>query len=357
MLLKSLPAYPFLTREKQLHKALSDLENEKEIKEELFNKKLLLKLLKLKKSEKFIKIIGGYSNETYQIDDLVLRFPKLNNPLVRNLSVEIYNLQIAYDLKLSPLLVIAYYCKHNLLVTQFIRQYRFLTPEDLDVKKIKSIAELVKKLHYCGKIFKKNPETPLAFVNSTSKTFAKIKIILNNTDNIILNKINLIKNILASFNATELPSHGDLHHGNIIELHNQLQLVDWEVASMEDPAYDIARLFYVSDINEENRRIFLCHYKQVGENVLSEKDIECLMQRIRLYIPINFISIVFWARFAIQFSEDSHQRKLLEETISTFNEKALQTLNSINLNQFQNENFLATHQSLLFKSRPYRHLN
>ncbi|MES2141300.1 MAG: phosphotransferase [Pseudomonadota bacterium] len=351
-MLTNLPPPHFsIAQKKQLHTALLDLGREKEIEEKLLNKKLFMQLLdwKLNRNfEKFIKIIGGYSNQTYQIDDLVLRFPKLINPLVRNLSIEVYNLQIAHTLNFTPLEIIGYYSKHNLLITQFIPQYRSLTQDDFkNPKKIIATAKLVKKLHYCTKKFKKNLETPLAFVNNTSESFKKIKTILKKEDDGILNKINIIKAILASFEVPEQPSHGDLHHGNLIELNNKIQLIDWEVSSMEDPAYDIARLFCVSDLSEESRILFLEHYKHAGNITLPAIEIENLKQRIRLLIPINFLSIVFWARFEIQFRKGD-KKILLEKTIATFHEKTLQALINLNLDQFKIENYTLPKQSLFF---------
>ncbi len=150
-----------IVQKKQLHTALMDLTSEeKEIEGGLLNKKLFVHLLDWKANknfENFTKLTGGYSNQTYKIDDLVLRFPKLTNPLIRNLSIEVHNLRIAHTLKFSPLEIIGYYSKHNLLVTHFIPQYRSFTQDDFkDPKKVIAVAKLVKKLHYCTAKFKKN---------------------------------------------------------------------------------------------------------------------------------------------------------------------------------------------------------
>lgn len=351
-MLMNLPSFHLpKTQEQQLHRAFLDLKNEeKEIEEELFNQELLTQLLNWKANKKFTKLTGGYSNQTYKTENLVLRFPKFTNPLIRNLSIEVHNLRVAYSLKFSPLEIRAYYSKHNLLVTHFIPQYRSFTLDDFkDPKKIIAVAKLVKKLHYCTEKFKKNTETALAFVHSTSKSFEKIKPILKEEDHAILNKINIIKNILAKFNAPERPSHGDLHHGNLIELDNKIQLIDWEISSMEDPAYDIARLFCVSDLSEENRVIFLDIYRHAEEIILSRNTIEELKQRIQLFMPLNFLSIVFWAKFEIQFRE-GNKKILLEKTISTFYEKTLQALATLDLEQVKDKNYTdpASNQSLFF---------
>jgi thiamine kinase-like enzyme len=335
------PREPIVTTE-QLQQALDSLAAKKsKIKEEILAKKLLIKLLtkKLTTPERFLKITGGYSNHTYRIKDLVLRFPKLTNPLVRNLAIEIHNLKLARSLNFSPLKVIAYYTQHNLLITQFIPNCQSLTPADFkDPKKIKAVAKLVKKLHYCSSQFKKNPETPLAFVDSQSKSFEKIKMILNEDDSVTLEKMTKVRDILKKFPAPTRPSHGDLHHSNLIELNAKIQLIDWEVSSLEDPAYDIARLFCVSDLNVPNRAVFLNHYQQAGKLILSDATLDSLKQRISLFEPINYFSIVLWARFELQFSQE-HAKKLLEQTVLNYTRKTLETLDNLDLEPFNDKNY------------------
>lgn len=326
----------------QLQHALDSLAAEKsKIQEEILAKKLLIKLLtkKLTNPERFLELTGGYSNHTYRIKDLVLRFPKLTNPLVRNLAVELHNLKLARTLKLTPLKVIAYYTQHNLLVTRFIPNYQSLTPADFnDPRKIKAVAKLVKKLHYRSSQFKKNPETPLAFVDSQSKSFEKIKMILSEKDNIILEKITKIRKILKKFPVCARPSHGDLHHSNFIELNAKIQLIDWEVSSLEDPAYDIARLFCVSDLNVTSRAAFLDNYQQAGKPILSDSALDSLKQRIGLFEPINYFSIVLWAKFELQFNQEQ-AKKLLEQTVVHYTQKTLETLAKLDLEPFNDNHY------------------
>ena len=337
--IKKLPTS--ISQEEQLLAASLALELEvEETTATLFNKSILRKLLncKLDKPKEFIKITGGYSNETYQINGLVLRFPKLTNPLVRNQSIEVHNLLLARALELSPLEPVAYYSKHNLLVTRFIPHCQPLTQAEFkNSEKINAVAKLVKKLHYYSDQFKKNPETPLSFVDDRSKSFARIKTILSLDDETILEKITKIRGILASFNVLERPSHGDLHHSNLVEINGNVQLIDWEVSSVEDPAYDIARLFCVSDLNEENRTIFLDCYQQSGEITLSENEIASLRQRIQLFEPINYFSIVLWAKFELKFS-DGDKKKLLEKAVFIHREKTLVALDRLNLDQREDKN-------------------
>ncbi len=325
-----------ISEKQQLTAALQDLTMEaEETTTALFNKPCLKELLssKLNNPKKCIKIPGRYSNATYQINDLVLRFPKLTNPLVRNLSIEVNNLKQARDVNLCPLEPVAYYSKHNLLVTCFITHYRLVTLDDLKSReKIKAVAKLVKKLHYYSGQFKKNPETPFSFVDAKSKSFVNIQKILNEQDKPILEKITKIRNILAKFNVIERPSHGDLHHSNLIETGGTMQLIDWEVSSLEDPAYDIARLFCVSDFNEENRKIFLDSYQRSGKITLDENEIRSLKQRIQLFEPINYFSIVLWAKFELQFNEGD-KKKELEKAIHIYSKKTSKALDSLNLDE------------------------
>lgn len=291
----------------------------------LLNKSLLIQLLMLKiyQPSKFNEIKGGYSNDTYHYVDenLVLRFPKIYNPLFSELSIEIQNLKLAKSLNLTPLKTVAYYSKYNLLVTEFIPSYRSFSAADFkNLGILISLAHLVKKLHYSPFDFKKNPETAISFIDESSKSFQIIKTILTKKDYLLLKKLTGIKNFLAKANYIKFPAHGDLHHFNVIEMNGNMQLIDWELSSLEDPAYDISRLFCVTGFNSEQKEIFLKTYKNSYNIILSANDIKNLIKRIQLHESLNYFSIILWARYTMPFFYGDKQ-KLLKETITNFSAK------------------------------------
>ncbi len=297
---------------------LTDLISEKEG-PQLQNKHLLIQLLILKiyHPNDFKEIQGGYSNDTYlyKEENLVLRFPKTYNPFFPQLSIEIQNLNQAQLLNLTPLKPIAYYAKYNLLVTEFIPNYQSLTAKDFkNPAKLVALADLVKRLHYSKFNFKKNTETAIAVIDKSSQCFDTIRPILTKKDYSILKKLLGIKRFLEKANDKKTPSHGDLHHFNIIEINGCLQLMDWELSSLEDPAYDISRLFCVTQFNPAQKMIFLKAYKNAAPLCLSEKQIKNLIKRILLHESLNYFSIIIWSRYALPFFYADEQ-SLLKETI------------------------------------------
>lgn len=86
---------------------------------------------------------------------------------------------------------------------------------------------------------------------------------------------------------------------------------------MEDPAYDISRLFCISGFNRKQKEMFLQVYKNSYHITLSEGHIKDLIKRIQLYDSLNYFSIVIWAKYAMPFFYED-KRILLQETIANF---------------------------------------
>lgn len=303
------------------YRILSDIVAEKEG-IHLQNKNLLIQLLMLKiyQPSKFKEIEGGYSNDTYHYldENLVLRFPKAHNPLFPKLAMEVQNLALAQLLDLTPLKTIAYYAKYNFLVTEFVPSYQSLSPTDFkNPAKLIDLAQLVKKLHYSEFNFKKNSETTISFIDESSQCFQTIQPVLTKKDYQILKKLVGIKNFLAKSNNLKLPSHGDLHHLNVIETKGKLQLIDWELSSLEDPAFDLSRLFCVTGFSNEQKKIFLLVYKNSYNVILSKADLKNLIKRIQLHESLNYFSIIIWSKYTMPFFYADKQ-KLLQETIANF---------------------------------------
>ena len=317
-----------------LSKMLSDLKKEL-LDHQVCNKNLLIELLTIKihLSDQFKELIGGFSSNTYHYekDNLVLRFPKPHNPLYRHANIEIHNLSEAKLFELTPLEIVGYYEKYSLLVTEFIPSYQTYSEKDFKkTDKLIGLTHLIKKLHYSQASFKKNPETTLCFIDSSTKTFQTIKSILSEEDYKILHKLDAIRDCLTKFNIIKRPAHGDLHHFNLIELNGKMQLMDWELSSLEDPALDISRFFCVSNLDNEQKGIFLQSYKSSLNIPLSEATMTSLATRVQLFEPLNYFSIVVWAKYAILFSYDD-KRNLLEATIKNFTAKTLNTLEKIDI--------------------------
>jgi len=308
--------------------------------ERSLNKALLIRLLTLKinQSDQFKEIVGGYSNNTYHYEheNLVLRFPKRHNPRYRyasdasDASVEIHNLSQAKIINLTPLEVVAYDTKYALLVTQFISSYQFCSEAYFkDKDKLTALADLIKKLHYSNVTFKENKEAPFPFIRASSKIFTSIRSILTVQDYEILQKLDAIRNSVAQFKIIPRPSHGDLHHSNLIDINGVIQLIDWEFSSLRDPAYDISRFLSSADLSPEAEDFFLHLYKNSFNITLPDDKFAHLKIRIQLFKPLIYFSIVVWAKYTISFYAD--KKNLFEAAIKNFTEKTLHALEKIDL--------------------------
>jgi thiamine kinase-like enzyme len=324
-----------------LSKMLTDLTKEI-IDEQVGNKNLLIELLTLKihHSDQFKELIGGFSSNTYHYakDNLVLRYPKPHNPFYRHTDIEIHNLSEARLFELTPLKIVGHYAKYSLLVTEFIPSHQAYTEKDFkQINNLIALSHLIKKLHYSQASFKKNPETSLCFIDSSTKTFQTITSILSEEDYKILQKLDTIRHCLTKFNIIKRPVHGDFHHFNLIRINEIMQLLDWELSSLEDPALDISRFFCVSDFDNEQKSIFLQFYQSSLDIPLPETTITSLATRIKLFEPLNYFSIVVWAKHAILFSYGD-KSNLLAATIKNFTEKTLNAIEKIDLATISHKN-------------------
>jgi thiamine kinase-like enzyme len=278
----------------------------------------------------FIALTGGYSNQTYRVGSSVFRLPKKECPLRSDLAIEVYHLQIVHAFGFSPLELQAYSVPDRLLITRYLPNLQ--TPVDLkQTAHLESLAYLVKRLHSSQAPFKKNESTPLAFFKENSPPFLSIQTLLTQKEQPLLARIqHQCLEQFASFSVNDCPTHGDLHHGNVVITQNgALQLIDWEFAGRADPAHDIARLFAISEFNAVQRAFFLTKYAEYDAQKL-EINLASLKQRIALAIPIHYFSVVLWTKFASQFIDaDSQSSTLLNQTIVTYRQKTLDALDDL----------------------------
>lgn len=318
---------------------LIQLKNEKEDASEkilvLYNKNLIVRLLysKINQACQFLEITGGFSNETYhyQPENLVLRYSRIGNPFHPNQSAEVANVLQAKLFALTVLTIVGNYAKQRILVTHLIQNYQTYSMDDFkSSSKLIALANLVKTLHYSQSNFEENSESAIAIIDKLSPSFKRIKDSLNKEDYSILEKLAVLRRILKKYEIFKRPSHGDLHHFNLIEIDGLMQLIDWELSSLDDPAYDIARLFSVDNFNAEQKSFFINVYQNAFDIFLSKQKIEHLKQRIQLFEPLNHFAIVVWCKYNSQFC-NSEKRELLNETITHYTRKTLTALHDINL--------------------------
>ncbi|MEN9917519.1 MAG: hypothetical protein RLY40_1458 [Pseudomonadota bacterium] len=345
-----MPRYLISTLEletKRLSEILASIKDQEEKELSLLGKKLLshLLILKINQPNQFKELTGGFSSDTYHYikKNLVLRLPKLGNPLVRHTEIELYNIQQAKLFGITAINVIAYFAKYSLLVTSLLPNYQSCSMEEIKrLNQLAAAAHLIKKLHYSEIKFKKNRENAISIIDSSSKTFKVIEPILVENDYKILEKLGKIRFFLSQFKIIKRPSHGDFHHFNLIKLKGVLQLMDWELSSIEDPALDISRFFCVANLDKGEKNFFLQAYRSFFDILLSKEMMESLKTRIQLFNPLNCFSIAVWARYVIPSFLSRDKKEVLEATIRNYTQKTLSTLSHIRLSTIDQNTYCET---------------
>lgn len=239
--------------------------------------------------------------------------------------------------------MVAYFARYSLLVTSFIPNYLSYSMEDIKkLNELAAAAHLIKKLHYSEIEFKKNRENAISIIDSSSKTFKVIEPILIQDDYKILEKLDRIRYFLSQFKIIKRPSHGDFHLFNLIKLKGALQLMDWELSSIEDPAFDISRFFCVASLGKGEEKFFLQTYKNSFYNILSDAAMASLKTRIQLFNPLNYFSIAIWAKYALPSFSSRDKKEILKETTLNYTQKTLSTLNDIELSSINQNTYIET---------------
>ncbi len=331
----------------RLAEILESIKDEEENELGLLRKRLLIYLLILKINQPyhFKEITGGFSSDTYHYikKNLVLRLPKLGNPLVRHTEIELYNVHQAKLFGITPINVMAYFAKYSLLVTSFIPNYQSYSMEEIKkFNQLAAVAQLIKKLHYSEIKFRSNKENAISIIDSSSKTFKAIEPILIQKDYKILEKLDQIRFFLSQFKIIKRPSHGDFHYFNLIKLKGVLQLMDWELSTIEDPAFDISRFFCVANLDKGEKHFFLQTYKNSFYHILSNAAMESLKTRIQLFNPLNYFSIAIWARYVLPSFSSNDKKEILEETTRNYTRKTLSALDHIRLSTINQNTYVET---------------
>lgn len=120
--------------------------------------------------------------------------------------------------------------------------------------------------------------------------------------------------------------HFDLNKGNILysKKEERLALVDWEQASAGDNAMDIAKLFFKSKFDSDQKQEFLTQY----ESHLKGKDLS-LQDRIQVYESFVLVNSILW-RLGVLKNEpqqrSSESEKKFYNNVKINLDKELETL-------------------------------
>lgn len=225
--------------------------------------KLLSKVLNIPKVEK-ISRMGGLTNRTYLVEILenkkyVVRLPGEGTEEIISRKDEKISTKLACGIGIDAHL---YYFDENtgVKISQYIENSQTMNSEKLRIKEnIIRVANTLKKLH------SSNTDTGVPFdVIDMAETYERF-IIENNgffydDYQIIREHINRIK-LEYMPSVDKRPCHNDpLCENWILQDGEDMYLIDWEYAGMNDPIWDLADVSIEADYTDEMDELLLTTY-------------------------------------------------------------------------------------------------
>lgn len=215
--------------------------------------------------------LGGQSNHSFMVSDGISNWViRLNSSIAdegRDLQNEVKAHQAACRAGIAPSIV---YFNSDFLITEFLEGNK---PGMADLPEIGQLFSLIHSIDVDVR--------PLDLMNHLETYFMQAKPDLKVT--------RCFNRLLAvpSMDATDrVLCHQDLTFENMIRTQKGIVTIDWEYASLSDPAFDLAVFTYTHNLDEKQRLQLLGHYDGNDAN---------LSRRIRYFEMIYaMIEILWW---------------------------------------------------------------
>ncbi len=222
----------------------------------------------------------GITNDNYLINNAyVLRIPKEKTESLIDYKneKEIYNL--ISELKLSEKLLFLDESS-GVKLTKFVHNTRIY--KSLDEENIIYVAKTLKKLH-----------TSNIKVNFGYQMFNRLDEYKKDIpEKYHINKSyeqKVIKEIQKILSKDEFVlCHNDLVQGNLLFKYNYCYFIDWEMAGLNNPNFDLASFISENNLNNEQEEFFLKKYFGYKYNSLKKK-------RVDIFIYFQDILFYYWA--------------------------------------------------------------
>lgn len=262
---------------------------------------LLLESLKIKENEVIeFSLIGGMTNTNFFLNTgkgkFVARISGKATELFINRDNEIYNSTITAEKFISPDIVY-FDNKSGIKISKYINNAETLSPKTTR-RNFYLIADKVAELHTSNIKFKNK------FI--IKNEFLKYLNLINQNNYKLDESFLQIKDSFLAFldeveysNNKLCPCHNDLVPENFVlnKQSNQLYIIDWEYSGMNDPAWDIASIFYEANFNCKDEIDFLNYYlsrishppenKNFSQRILMYKISQCLLWYLWTIIKEN----------------------------------------------------------------------
>ena len=238
------------------------------------------------------KLSGGLSNDIFKFSckdkEFVLRYPRDLASIINSREREFYATSIAYELGVDPTHI--YLDKRTgWKLSAYLKQDDAFDPKN--DSHVRMLAETLRKLHPsneihgCGHKFDFYKEA-LGLKNKIIKADATMSSFLENAFNQAKPYAEIIKNDQWPISLC----HNDISESNILFDKGKTVLIDWEFAGDNDPGFDLAKLFCLTDYNENNMKKSLSYF--FGRDPSREE-----IRHILSCVVVNYLYWVTWVIF------------------------------------------------------------
>lgn len=193
----------------------------------------------------------GLTNEIYQtVDNQVIRLSRTTKEPFLDRANEIHVIKTVMQSKFNNTLVIRDWGYQNdkfFIITEYDSELVTLSTTGISRTNVVRVADLIKKLHKI-KMSEQLPIkrfNPLAFYKTISSQVKTKKFHFSKADDIL----HAIKNLK---NRPYVLCHNDLSINNVVFSNNQMLIIDFEYACLNDPLYDVAAFISETLLTEDN---------------------------------------------------------------------------------------------------------
>ncbi len=275
----------------------------------------VIKEINVENSEDVIieKINGGLTNENFKVTvankAYFFRVSNNENSLLNNsLEREWQITKLISAAGIGPK-VIHYSPLYNILVTDFIE-----TKKNVDLRNpatIKIVCNLINSLHRLQVMFPTEYE-PIEVLKKDVERAKAVGIVFPSLLEILLQKINCFHTIMP-----KVPTHLDLHAGNILDQGEQMFLIDWEYAAMSDPFFDLATSTSAENFSDDEMQALLQCYLERNPTV----------EEINYFYKMRILADARWAVWCFIQAEISTMDEPFEAMGNSFLEASLSRIN------------------------------
>lgn len=211
---------------------------------------------------KGIDRLGGMTNHTYCVEfplkKYVFRLPGEGTEKMINRQDEKVSTELACQLGIDAPLIM-FDEKNGVKIAEYLENSKTMSPEELQKPDhIKEVAELLRKLHSCGK------DTGVPFdVFGMSEEYEKLirsyHIPMFDNYEIIREKVLNIREKMQGYKML-VPCHNDPLCENWVRTEDRMYLIDWEYAGMNEGMWDVADVAIEAHMDEEKSELLLETY-------------------------------------------------------------------------------------------------